>query len=266
MTRPLRRGRGTPSLRARRGFIFSPPALLKTQHTSLRAVLASFQAAAFGLRESLYRAGRSHPLIRAQLRVRLELERIRLSDALLDEAPGRAVAALLSQQLSLLCPTQRVGLCLCLSCGGAVQQICPVRGEHTVPFHTQEARGCSFCARVIGGSSFIHRCLRCLRLRCDACLLDSLLGAGDRRPGGHGGSGHQRPIGGACARRRFLLGRGCRAASCLQARRRRPSAASSFGVARRASASALVYVRYQLCLCYFCEGSSRLHSFQATLP
>ena len=139
--------------------------------------LAGFQATAFGLRQSLYRAGRSHPLIRAQLRVRLdclvELERVRLSDALLVNAPGKAVAALLSQQLSLLCPTQRVGLCLCLSCGGAVQQICPVRGEHTVPFHTQEARGCSFCARVIGGSSFIHRCLRCLRLRCDACLLDS---------------------------------------------------------------------------------------------
>jgi hypothetical protein len=100
--------------------------------------LASFQAAAFGLRLSLYRAGRSHPQLRARLRARLdhlvELERLRLTEALLPPtAPGRAVTALLSQQLALLCPAQRVGICLCLSCGGAVRQVCPVSGEHAVP-------------------------------------------------------------------------------------------------------------------------------------
>ncbi len=78
--------------------------------------LASFQAAAFGNRLSLYRAGRSHPLVRAQLRARLdhlvELERLRLSEALLSPAaPGRAVTAVLSQQLGLLCPAQRIGPC-----------------------------------------------------------------------------------------------------------------------------------------------------------
>ena len=32
---------------------------------------------------------------------------------------------------------------------------------------------CVSCARVISGAAFIHHCLRCSRLSCDACLLDS---------------------------------------------------------------------------------------------
>ena len=140
--------------------------------------LASFQAAAFGLRRSLYRAGRSHPQLRARLRARLdhlvELERLRLTEKLLQPAAaGRAVTALVAQQLALLCPAQRVGICLCLSCGGAVRQVCPSSGEHAVPYHRQEDRVCVSCARVISGAAFIHHCLRCSRLRCDACLLDS---------------------------------------------------------------------------------------------
>jgi hypothetical protein len=99
--------------------------------------LAGFHAAAFGQRQSLYRAGRSHPLVRARLRARLdhlvELERVRLTDELVSGGHGLAVAALLSQQLNLLSPAQRVGICLCSRAAGHCSKFAPWEGSTPSP-------------------------------------------------------------------------------------------------------------------------------------
>ena len=95
-------------------------------------------------------------------------------------------------------------------------------------------------------------------LRDGHALPPRLFLRGELRPLLAGAGGRVGHLAGAAKR--------CRAAPRLPAWRRRPSAVSFFGVARRASASALVSLRYQLCLCHFSEGSSLLHLFQAALP
>ena len=114
--------------------------------------LAEFLAVAFGMRQSLFRAGRSHQLMCARLRTRLddlvERERVRISTELLSLDPRTAEASLLAQRFRVLSPVQRVGICLCFSCGGGPCSRC-VRPEVSTPSPSTRRRRAS--AAPVGG-------------------------------------------------------------------------------------------------------------------
>ena len=138
--------------------------------------LASFFATAKRIRFWLYSEGMHSPLSRSLLRERLstlvELERLRLAEAL-TLLGSAAASSPLATQFHLLNPTTRFGLCICVDCGCAVQQHYPDRGVHQVPFYSEESRRCHVCTVVIPGSQMLHRCLGCRLIKCDWCMLSS---------------------------------------------------------------------------------------------